>query len=305
MLRRALREQLNRIEQGLDPVNVLRDPSANRRIPTGAWNTILRRRKLQHCPTAKTSDAGRATPSRNSATRPIPLAVTRIGCGCIARPAGLPVGQVGRAGWRFGGERYRQFVRCEDEPLKAGRAGRGRRGDRHRQGRQAQSQARAVSAIWGPRKPADALGLTFIAGDFDAPMPDMEAAFEGEEGGRLRILLDTHVFIWWDDENPALAGELRETISEPANEIYVSAASIREIAIKRGRGKIGFARGVKEAIATNRFLALPITPDHAEYAGGLPPHHRDPFDRVSNRPSDAREHRRSPHKMKWRARMAS
>ena len=43
MLRRLLREQLNRIEQGLDPINVMRDPSANKRIPTGAWNTILSR----------------------------------------------------------------------------------------------------------------------------------------------------------------------------------------------------------------------------------------------------------------------
>ena len=41
MLRRLLREQLQRIEQGLDPINVMRDPSRNRRIPTGAWNTIL------------------------------------------------------------------------------------------------------------------------------------------------------------------------------------------------------------------------------------------------------------------------
>ena len=41
MLRRLLREQLNRIEQGLDPINVMRDLSANKRIPTGAWNTIL------------------------------------------------------------------------------------------------------------------------------------------------------------------------------------------------------------------------------------------------------------------------
>jgi PIN domain nuclease of toxin-antitoxin system len=92
--------------------------------------------------------------------------------------------------------------------------------------------------------------------------------------------LDTHVFIWWDDENSTLAGELRETISDPANEIYVSAASVWEIAIKRRRGTIAFARGIQKAVATNRFLALPITPDHAEYAGGLPPHHRDPFDRM-------------------------
>jgi hypothetical protein len=41
MLRRLLREQLNRIEQGLDPINIMRGPSANKRIPTGAWNTIL------------------------------------------------------------------------------------------------------------------------------------------------------------------------------------------------------------------------------------------------------------------------
>ena len=41
MLRRLLREQLHRVEQGLDPINTMRDPSANRRIPTGAWNTVL------------------------------------------------------------------------------------------------------------------------------------------------------------------------------------------------------------------------------------------------------------------------
>jgi PIN domain nuclease of toxin-antitoxin system len=92
--------------------------------------------------------------------------------------------------------------------------------------------------------------------------------------------LDTHVFIWWDDENPSLAGELRDAIADPANEIYVSAASVWEIAIKRRRGKLAFDRGIKESVARNGFLPLPITPDHAEHAGGLPPHHRDPFDRM-------------------------
>jgi PIN domain nuclease of toxin-antitoxin system len=96
----------------------------------------------------------------------------------------------------------------------------------------------------------------------------------------LKILLDTHVFIWWDGEDPALSGDLREAISDPANEIYVSAASVWEIAIKRRRGKIAFAHGIKEAVKRNKFLALPITPDHAEHAGGLPRHHGDPFDRM-------------------------
>jgi hypothetical protein len=50
MLRRLLREQLNRIKQGLDPINVMRDPSANKRIPTGAWNTILSRAEAAALP---------------------------------------------------------------------------------------------------------------------------------------------------------------------------------------------------------------------------------------------------------------
>ena len=96
----------------------------------------------------------------------------------------------------------------------------------------------------------------------------------------MRILLDTHVFIWWDGGDAALSGDLREAIAAPTNEIFVSAASVWEIAIKRRRGKIAFAHGIKEAVTRNGFLALPISPDHAEHAGGLPPHHGDPFDRM-------------------------
>lgn len=96
----------------------------------------------------------------------------------------------------------------------------------------------------------------------------------------MRLLLDTHVFIWWDEEDAALSSDLGEAIADPANEIYVSAASVWEIAIKRRRGKIAFAHGIKETVMRNRFLALPITPDHAEHAGGLPRHHGDPFDRM-------------------------
>jgi PIN domain nuclease of toxin-antitoxin system len=96
----------------------------------------------------------------------------------------------------------------------------------------------------------------------------------------VRLLLDTHVFVWWDDENPALSRELRDAIADPVNEIYVSAASVWEIAIKRRRGKIAFTRGIKETVLRNGFRDLPITPDHAEHAGGLPPHHHDPFDRM-------------------------
>jgi PIN domain nuclease of toxin-antitoxin system len=96
----------------------------------------------------------------------------------------------------------------------------------------------------------------------------------------LKLLLDTHVFIWWDDESPALADQLQEAIADPANDIYVSAVSVWEIAIKRRRGRIAFARGIKESVARNGFYDLAITPEHAEHAGGLPLYHRDPFDRM-------------------------
>jgi PIN domain nuclease of toxin-antitoxin system len=96
----------------------------------------------------------------------------------------------------------------------------------------------------------------------------------------VKLLLDTHVFIWWDDESGALAGQLREAIADPVNEVFVSAASVWEIAIKRRRGRIDFAGGITDAIAKNGFMTLPIASAHAEHAGGLPLHHRDPFDRV-------------------------
>ncbi|MGH7062779.1 MAG: type II toxin-antitoxin system VapC family toxin [Stellaceae bacterium] len=96
----------------------------------------------------------------------------------------------------------------------------------------------------------------------------------------MRLLLDTHAFIWWDDENPALSPELRAVIADPGNEVHVSAVSAWEIAIKRTRGKISFLRGIGETVLKNGFRNLPITSAHAEHAGGLPPHHRDPFDRM-------------------------
>ena len=96
----------------------------------------------------------------------------------------------------------------------------------------------------------------------------------------MKLLLDTHAFIWWDAESPSLSRALRDAIADPANEVHVSAATVWEIAIKRGRGRIAFGGGIAQAVTRNGFRSLPITPDHAERAGGLPPHHRDPFDRV-------------------------
>lgn len=77
-----------------------------------------------------------------------------------------------------------------------------------------------------------------------------------------------------------IAEPLREAIADPVNEIYVSAASVWEIGIKRAIGKLEFARGIVEAIRAHRFQLLPISGEHAEHAAQLPRHHADPFDRV-------------------------
>jgi PIN domain nuclease of toxin-antitoxin system len=68
-------------------------------------------------------------------------------------------------------------------------------------------------------------------------------------------------------------------IADPDAEVFVSAATAWEISIKRAKGKLTFG-SVAEVIETNRFQALPIEIAHAVAAGALPPHHRDPFDRV-------------------------
>ena len=95
-----------------------------------------------------------------------------------------------------------------------------------------------------------------------------------------RLLLDTHVLLWALEDSPELGVSTRETIVDPRNQIFVSAASVWEIAIKRALGKLRFNGNVAEMVEETGFSALPVTLFHAEQAGALPPHHRDPFDRM-------------------------
>jgi PIN domain nuclease of toxin-antitoxin system len=96
----------------------------------------------------------------------------------------------------------------------------------------------------------------------------------------MRLLLDTHAFLWWDLAKDKLPEELRNAIASDENEVLVSAASVWEIAIKRAAGKLNFAASAAKAITGHGFLPLAITVAHAEWAGSLPPIHRDPFDRL-------------------------
>ena len=96
----------------------------------------------------------------------------------------------------------------------------------------------------------------------------------------MRVLIDTHVFLWWDRQLRRLSRPLRAAIEDETNEIVVSAATIWEIAIKRAIGKLRFDHPIVTAVLALGFEILPVAGTHAEHAGGLPAHHNDPFDRL-------------------------
>ncbi len=96
----------------------------------------------------------------------------------------------------------------------------------------------------------------------------------------MKLLLDTHVLLWWLDDSTLLSSSAREAIENEQNTVYVSAAVAWEIAIKRGLGKLEFAHDLEAILASNRFEALAITVSHALAVERLPNHHSDPFDRV-------------------------
>ncbi len=96
----------------------------------------------------------------------------------------------------------------------------------------------------------------------------------------MRILLDTHIYIWWLQDSPKLSSVAREAILN-AEEVYVSSATIWEAAIKIGLGKLDANLDeLLEQIRLNDFLELGISVRHAWQVAQLPSHHRDPFDRI-------------------------
>ena len=96
----------------------------------------------------------------------------------------------------------------------------------------------------------------------------------------MDLLLDTHVFLWWDSDLPELGPNARSAIRDPANTVFVSAASVWEIAIKRRLGRLPFEGSPTANVARNGFVPLAILPEHAERVGDLPLLHTDPFDRL-------------------------
>jgi PIN domain nuclease of toxin-antitoxin system len=100
----------------------------------------------------------------------------------------------------------------------------------------------------------------------------------------LRVLLDTHSFLWFILDDPQLSASAKTLIEDPANDVEVSPASYWEIAIKIGKGKYILPRPyetfMEQQIMTNDFRVLHILPKHTSVLTTLPPHHNDPFDRL-------------------------
>ena len=99
----------------------------------------------------------------------------------------------------------------------------------------------------------------------------------------MRLVLDTHILIWLLEGDPQLSESKRNILSDPANEIFVSVASLWEIAIKFSIGKLALSKSLNDIVeeidsSSSRFLT--VGPQHAVAVSALPFHHRDPFDRI-------------------------
>ncbi|MGW3834311.1 type II toxin-antitoxin system VapC family toxin [Streptomyces microflavus] len=95
----------------------------------------------------------------------------------------------------------------------------------------------------------------------------------------MRLLLDTHVILWWLEDSEELSDQVKDLLdTEPT--VHLSAVSAWEIAIKQSLGKLDGPDDLAERVRDSQFTSLPITAGHGVRAGRLPALHRDPFDRI-------------------------
>ena len=99
----------------------------------------------------------------------------------------------------------------------------------------------------------------------------------------MKALLDTHLLLWNAGKPDKLSGEARRIIDASDSELFFSAASLWEVAIKTGLGRSDFSvdtRLLRRGLLGHGFRELPVTGEHAVAIDGLPPIHKDPFDRM-------------------------
>lgn len=96
----------------------------------------------------------------------------------------------------------------------------------------------------------------------------------------MRILLDTHVLLWWLMEDRHLPDTFRAAIADPDNDLFVSSVTHAEIVVKRSLGKLDAPWIPDELLADNGMAGMSFTSSHARRMLDLPFHHHDPFDRM-------------------------
>lgn len=99
----------------------------------------------------------------------------------------------------------------------------------------------------------------------------------------MRLLLDTHLLLWAAGQSDQLSTAARSLLNDRQNELLFSSASLWEVSIKRGLGRSDFCVDpclLRRGLLDNGYNELPITSQHAIAIGGLPPIHKDPFDRI-------------------------
>ena len=99
----------------------------------------------------------------------------------------------------------------------------------------------------------------------------------------MKLLLDTQLLLWAAGFSDRLSPEARQILEDPDNELFFSAASLWEVAIKTGLGRQDFvvdARVLRRGLLDNGYSELPVASEHAVAIDGLPPIHKDPFDRL-------------------------
>ena len=96
----------------------------------------------------------------------------------------------------------------------------------------------------------------------------------------MRLLVDTHVLLWWLADDSRLPARHRTALADASNDVWFSAVSIAEAAIKSSLGKLTAPAEMADVLVDGGFRELPLTAKHAAMLRTLPWHHRDPFDRM-------------------------
>ncbi len=96
----------------------------------------------------------------------------------------------------------------------------------------------------------------------------------------MKLLLDTHILLWWLANDSALKPQVRQLIADPENAVFLSSVTLWEIWLKNSIGKLTLPADFEERLAKEKFESLPLAAAHTKAVASLPWLHRDPFDRM-------------------------